>query len=335
MKLSGGPWSRGDIFAAIGLIGVIGTILAIPGMPKFFHWDEKSTPVLAHPVPQAESPSTFTGQVTAVGRGPIVGASVIAFKDQAIGESIRTDANGQFQVQLPANIQSLRLVVSAAGFANSTIQVNPHRMGPEEIVLQKVVPASPKVRDGKVASPPVVQVGQVPAVPLSEPQPNQGIINNAPNQGIQNNCAPGVVNCDQSIHLDSLPALPVANFRLTPLSRERLESELPNRYGPNSVNMPPAAMLVIGVDRIFQFPAFQINCSAPCEIAHPEISEVGGQWVRTTSTSLADERVTADSQHFLVSLGQALSPRQGLVLIITSRDQSDPIITSVVSARQP
>jgi hypothetical protein len=336
MKLLGGLWSKGDIFAAIGLLGVIGTVLTIPGMPKLFHWDEKPAAVLAQPAPQAEQPTVFTGQVTAIGGGPVVGASVIAFKDQTIGESIRTDTNGQFEIQVPANTQSLRLVMSAAGFANSTIQANPHRTGPEEIVMKKVVPAAPKARQD-IATPPKAPapIVQVPTVPAAQTPPNQGIINNAPNQGVQNNCAAGVVNCDQSIHLEPLPPLPVANFRLTALSKERLEAELPNRYGPNSVNIPPAAMLVIGVDRIFQFPAFQISCSAPCDFANPQISEVSGQMVRTMSTSLADARVSSDSRHFLVSLGQALSPRQGLVFVITSRNQNDPTIVSVVSARQP
>jgi hypothetical protein len=36
MKLLGGKWSRGDLLA---LLGVIAAVLAIPGMPKLFHWD--------------------------------------------------------------------------------------------------------------------------------------------------------------------------------------------------------------------------------------------------------------------------------------------------------
>jgi len=36
MKALGGKWSKGDIIA---LLGVIAAVLAIPGMPKLFHWD--------------------------------------------------------------------------------------------------------------------------------------------------------------------------------------------------------------------------------------------------------------------------------------------------------
>jgi hypothetical protein len=36
MKLLGGQWSKGDFLA---LLGVVAAILAIPGMPKLFHWD--------------------------------------------------------------------------------------------------------------------------------------------------------------------------------------------------------------------------------------------------------------------------------------------------------
>jgi hypothetical protein len=41
MKLLGGSWSKGDLFA---LLGVIAAILAIPGMPKLFHFDSDPSP---------------------------------------------------------------------------------------------------------------------------------------------------------------------------------------------------------------------------------------------------------------------------------------------------
>lgn len=40
MKLLGGKWSRGDILA---LVGLIAAVLAVPGMPKLFHWDSESS----------------------------------------------------------------------------------------------------------------------------------------------------------------------------------------------------------------------------------------------------------------------------------------------------
>lgn len=43
MKLLGGKWSRGDVFA---LLGVVAAVLAIPGMPRLFHWDSGSSSAL-------------------------------------------------------------------------------------------------------------------------------------------------------------------------------------------------------------------------------------------------------------------------------------------------
>ena len=52
MKLLGGKWSRGDVFA---LLGVLAAILAIPGMPKLLHWD--SDALSTH----VQTPGTATG----------------------------------------------------------------------------------------------------------------------------------------------------------------------------------------------------------------------------------------------------------------------------------
>jgi hypothetical protein len=51
MKLLGGKWSRGDFLA---LLGVIAAILAIPGMPRLFHWDSETSSK------QVETPGTAT-----------------------------------------------------------------------------------------------------------------------------------------------------------------------------------------------------------------------------------------------------------------------------------
>ncbi len=65
MKLLGGKWSRGDLLA---LLGVIAAVLAIPGMPKLFHWDSDSssthveTP--AKPIPPALKPVQKARDVT-------------------------------------------------------------------------------------------------------------------------------------------------------------------------------------------------------------------------------------------------------------------------------
>lgn len=49
MKIFGGDWSKGDVIA---LVGVGAAVLAIPGMPKIFHWD-------------AENQATLTGTANA------------------------------------------------------------------------------------------------------------------------------------------------------------------------------------------------------------------------------------------------------------------------------
>jgi hypothetical protein len=49
MKLLGGNWSRGDVFAALGLLlamlGLVAAFLAVPGMPKVVHWDGEATTI--------------------------------------------------------------------------------------------------------------------------------------------------------------------------------------------------------------------------------------------------------------------------------------------------
>ena len=57
MKVLGGKWSKGDIIA---LLGVIAAILAIPGMPKLFHWDSFDSP----PQRQTSTPRTDSTPAT-------------------------------------------------------------------------------------------------------------------------------------------------------------------------------------------------------------------------------------------------------------------------------
>jgi hypothetical protein len=68
MKLLGGQWSKGDFLA---LLGVIAAILAIPGMPKLFHWDSDAShgpaiiadPKIPAPVRVPKSADVSSGQV--------------------------------------------------------------------------------------------------------------------------------------------------------------------------------------------------------------------------------------------------------------------------------
>ena len=54
MKLTGGKWSKGDGIAALTLVAAI---LAVPGMPKLFDWDQ---PVHSPNWPGGTSPTSLT-----------------------------------------------------------------------------------------------------------------------------------------------------------------------------------------------------------------------------------------------------------------------------------
>lgn len=60
MKLLGGNWSKGDILA---LIGVLVAILAIPGMPKLMHWDDRNAPPEKRPPSNLSDPATNSAPV--------------------------------------------------------------------------------------------------------------------------------------------------------------------------------------------------------------------------------------------------------------------------------
>src|ERR1035441_9399007 len=54
MKLLGGKWSRGDL---VTLLGVIAAVLAIPGLPKLFHWDTERPPHVRDTDPVTSNPN--------------------------------------------------------------------------------------------------------------------------------------------------------------------------------------------------------------------------------------------------------------------------------------
>jgi hypothetical protein len=139
-------------------------IAVIPSFVKSSHGAAK---------PHETSPITFSGRVTDNGAKAIQGATVIATIDQSVGEPIRADSNGQFQVQLPADTQSLRLTVNADGYGPETIQANIHRTGPEEIYMHRL-PAPDKpvtIQPRKLANPPPVAKVEVPPPQIASPAP--------------------------------------------------------------------------------------------------------------------------------------------------------------------
>jgi hypothetical protein len=83
----------------------------------------------------------YVGIVTTEEGKPIPNATVLAVVDQNVGQTIRTDGSGQFQLQVAADIHSLRLKVDATGFGEERIEANVHRTGPEEIYLHRLHPA--------------------------------------------------------------------------------------------------------------------------------------------------------------------------------------------------
>lgn len=88
------------------------------------------------PIAKGEPQSLhYVGIVTTDEGKPIPNATVLAVVDQNVGQTIRTDGYGQFQLQVPVDTHSLRLKVDAAGFGEERIEANIHRTGPEEIYL--------------------------------------------------------------------------------------------------------------------------------------------------------------------------------------------------------
>jgi hypothetical protein len=72
VKLLGGQWSRGDLLA---LIAVIAAVLAIPGMPKLFHWDSDA----ASKQGQTPEPGARTNVLKPVQRVKDVSSSQVSF----------------------------------------------------------------------------------------------------------------------------------------------------------------------------------------------------------------------------------------------------------------
>ena len=275
-------------------------------------------------------PATFgyVGLVSTDAGKPIPDATVLATRDENVGQSIRSDSNGQFQIQLPGDTRTLRLKIDAAGFREDKIQADIHRTGPEEIYLHALAPNTAPAADPHKARPRPTAQPQISVPPSAPPpsQPNQGIINNAPNQGIQNNCAPGVVNCDQSIHIEQIPPpyrLPIAKY-----SQAQLQTERGARFSP-------VIELGIWTDRVFEIPAFTIDCLSPCELSNPRILQQKGQAILIKNVSPTSFGVTRDSLHYKIAFSDPLSPKEEILLDIRAIGPEIPKITSVVSVQSP
>ncbi len=275
-------------------------------------------------------PATFgyVGLVSTDEGKPIPDATVLATRDENVGQTIRTDTNGQFQIQLPVDTRSLRLKIDAAGFGEKKIQADIHRTGPEEIYLHAIAPnTAPAAGAHKTPPRPTAQpqISVSPSAPPPSP-PNQGIINNAPNQGIQNNCAPGVVNCDQSIHIEPVSPpyhLPIASYNQAPLQTE------------SSARFSPGVVLAIWTDRVFEIPAFTIDCLSPCKLSNARMSQQKGQTVITHDFPPTSVGATRDSLHYKIAFSDPLSPKETILLDVRALGPEIPKVTSVVSVQSP
>ena len=125
-------WWIAIVVALIGLAGVFGA----PIISAHFGSNTDGT------TPRStQISSTFVGRVSDDHNDPIAAAAVLATVDGTVGQTYRTDSNGQFQMDLPIAAKALILVVSATGFETETIQANVHRTGSEPIFLH----AAPRV----------------------------------------------------------------------------------------------------------------------------------------------------------------------------------------------
>jgi Carboxypeptidase regulatory-like domain len=297
-----------------------------------------------------EKPSmTFSGRVTDNGAKPIQGATVIATKDQSVGEPIRSDSNGQFQVQLPADTQSLRLTVNADGYGPETIQANIHRTGPEEIYMHRLpIPMVKPIPAPLTKSHPEPRPQKADTAPATAPppiaapqQPNQGIINNSPNQGIQNNCAPGVIGCDQSIHVNDPPPLPHASISQVPLPAVTRNTQSPNSRDPNFfgegyLRFNPGTEVTFSVNQIFDNPSFEFACDVPCEITSEWKGRTNGQYFRSEKIEFISQAIATEGLHHRVYFEDKLAPGSFIKLTVRSRsDKPVKVNPDSVMAIQP
>ncbi|MBS1798948.1 MAG: carboxypeptidase regulatory-like domain-containing protein [Acidobacteria bacterium] len=326
-------------------VAVLTAFAALCGLAKAFIHQQ---PIEKIPT-NAESLSTqaqtsFAGRVSDRAGKAIPGAVVIATTDQNVGQTIKTDSNGQFQLLLAPTAQTLRLTVTADGFQAVTVQADVHRTGPEEIIM---IPGAAIANPAKVehtrlrgSAPKPVEVAPSsipqPAAPLPAPIINQGVINNGTNNGVQNSCFYGGcdqhVNVDQSVRVND-PVIPQAYFDQEPF----IDYEHPNNMNsnPGQGNQDSVQTLHIHVRGIFDNPVFEISCDSPCNIDRSFMGRRSGSNFIENNTGLYVHRATPDSMHHLIAFEDRLSPTAYFSLRVSSQNRQPVKITSVYSSRLP
>jgi hypothetical protein len=86
--------------------------------------------------------TNFSGEIRNSKGQPVSGARIIFAEDQLTPESAYSDDNGIFHLVLVPTVETLKITVTAIGYDPVSRDVNPHRTGPEEFVLQPSVSTS-------------------------------------------------------------------------------------------------------------------------------------------------------------------------------------------------
>lgn len=109
----------------VAIIGAAATIVAARAH------DQTST------AQQAPAQEQFSGIVrNSVTKEFVAGVQITAAADQGTPQVVYSDSHGIFQVQLPAKTTSLSIDLSASGYQPFSVEANPRRTGPEQILLK-------------------------------------------------------------------------------------------------------------------------------------------------------------------------------------------------------
>lgn len=304
-------------------IGAAALILASL-IPLLGHWyNNRGTP---------KAEFTYSGIVRNSNGIPVTNAEVTIAVDQSIPQRTYSDSDGVFHLNLAVTAKSLNVSVLAAGFLPYSRDVDPHRTGPEIIVLspstrtdfeglsssvgetrrssmsKEALPKAPR-RKANVESGRSDRVDDKPPTVIPPLQPACGIgvtnCNLAPNQG------------DQSVHITTPKSpLPQAQYEQVPLPpKPPVDPNLPRQQmilqpATEPYENHPGVELSIHVNAIFQAAEFEVNYSVPTALVSLAISvSAGGNFSSRTAVNASAYHNPEQTEYLLV-VGQPLGPGQ-------------------------